>query len=113
MKAKVTWKGEEGNDRKEVEWNGHTFKKGEAVEITDEETIRKAHRNQFFEVNVTEGELKHESLELQRPPSDTTSPQHPAQKPGEPIPREERERPELPPPTVAGGGARGPTPSRK
>ena len=84
MKAKVTWKGEEGTDSKETAMGPHTFKKDEAVELTDENLIKRLQGNQFFDVQVTE-ETK-SAPELQRAPSNTTSPQHPAQKPGEPVP---------------------------
>jgi hypothetical protein len=86
MKAKVTWKGEEGNDQKELKWGTQTFKKDEAVEISNPTMIKKAQGNQFFEVQVTEQDAESTEGEAYRPPSNTTSPQHPAPKPGEPIP---------------------------
>ena len=88
MKAKVTWKGEEGNDQKELKWQNRTFKKDEALEVEDEQLIRKLQGNQFFKVDVTDDKTGEPTPPLQRPPSSTTSPQHPAPKPGEPIPAE-------------------------
>ena len=87
MKAQVTWKGEEGTEQKEMQWGGKTFKKGEAVEITDPKLIEKAQGNdQFFDVNVTEKDEdndKASSKEAYQAPSNTMSPQHASPKPGE------------------------------
>jgi len=98
MKAKVTWKGEEGNDQKELKWQNRTFKKDEALEIDDEALIRKLQGNRFFEVDVTDDKTGEPASPVQPAPSNTASPQHPASKPGEPMP---------PHPAPLGGGATG------
>src|SRR5215204_5091813 len=102
MKAKVTWKGEEGNDQKELKWQNRTFKKDEALEIDDEALIRKLQGNRFFEVDVTDDKTGEPASPVQPAPSNTASPQHPASKPGEPMP---------PHPAPLGGGATGKGPS--
>lgn len=52
--AKLIWLGEpDGDDdgpRKNV-WNGITFKRGEAVEVTNEHMIAKARKNPFYSVD--------------------------------------------------------------
>ena len=53
--AKVTWLGEdslhsEGNGPRSNEWNGFTFVKGEALEISDAEMIAKAKNNPFYKM---------------------------------------------------------------
>lgn len=47
--TKVTWLGD-GSDSDESEWNGQTFKKGEAVDVKDERMVEKAKGNPYFKV---------------------------------------------------------------
>lgn len=46
---KVTWLGD-GSGAEENEFRGVVFKKGEAVDVTDETMIAKAKTNKFFQV---------------------------------------------------------------
>ncbi|TXH32068.1 MAG: hypothetical protein E6Q98_25785 [Rhodospirillaceae bacterium] len=52
--AKLIWLGEpeggEDGPRKNT-WNGHTFIRGEEVEVTDEHMIAKARKNPFYSVD--------------------------------------------------------------
>jgi hypothetical protein len=48
--AKVTWLGEGDAGPEETQAFGKTFKLGEPVEITDEEALKSATGNQFFDV---------------------------------------------------------------
>lgn len=45
----VTWLGD-GSDAETNEWNGRTFKKGEAVDIDDESMVETAKHNRFYKV---------------------------------------------------------------
>jgi hypothetical protein len=47
--TKVTWLGD-GSDADVNEWNGHTFKKGEAVDVDDEAMVETAKGNRFYDV---------------------------------------------------------------
>jgi hypothetical protein len=92
MKAKVTWKGEEGTDQEELQWGGQKFKKGEAAEIKDPNMIKKAQGNQFFDVDVTEEDEEDEEDKtalaegaVKTAPSEAQPPHFPAWKPGEPV----------------------------
>ena len=92
MKAKVTWKGEEGNTAEELNWGGQKFKKGEATEIENEAMIKKAQGNQFFDVDVTEEDEENEEDKtalaegaVKTAPSEAQPPHFPAWKPGEPV----------------------------
>lgn len=52
--AKLIWLGEpEGDSEGPLRntWNGYTFKKGEAVEVDNEQMIAKARRNPFYSVD--------------------------------------------------------------
>lgn len=46
--AKVTWLGDGSAD--ENTWNGIVFRKGEAVDVTDEEMLKTARSNPFYKV---------------------------------------------------------------
>lgn len=47
--TKLTWLGDGSAD--ENEWNGTVFKKGEAVNVTDEAMVAKAKKNPFFKIS--------------------------------------------------------------
>lgn len=47
--TKVTWLGD-GSDAEENTWNGLTFKQGEAVDVTDEDMLRRAKANPYYKV---------------------------------------------------------------
>jgi len=81
MKARITWKGEEGVTT-DNQWRGITFKKGEAVETEDEAVIVKAAKNRYYDVEMIEGELPPDPPTVV-PPSETSA-QHHVGKPGEP-----------------------------
>ncbi len=56
--AKVTWLGEDGDGVAGPSFTtcfGMKFPKGEAVEVSDKDTIRRAQRNRFFEVGGVVG----------------------------------------------------------
>lgn len=56
--AKLTWLGEDGEDVAGPSFTtcfGMKFKKGEAVEVTDRDFIRRAQGNPFFEVSGVPG----------------------------------------------------------
>lgn len=46
--TKVTWLGDGTAD--ENKWGGLTFKKGEAVDVTDEQMLKTARKNPYFKV---------------------------------------------------------------
>lgn len=71
--AKITWIGEGDSDPKEIGWGGHTFKKGEAVEVENEAIIAKARGNKHFKVEG--GPKKLESNEST--PAEHTDPTKP------------------------------------
>lgn len=54
--TKVTWLGDGSAD--ENEWNGITFKKGEAVDVTDEQMLKTARKNRFFKVAGDKGKAE-------------------------------------------------------
>lgn len=87
--AKVVWNGEEGDPTEYNEWRGIKFKKGEAVEVTDEVILAKASKNPHFKVSgytpkvAPKDETK--GPPTFAPPSNTVSPQHPVPKAGEPV----------------------------
>lgn len=56
--AKITWLGEDGPEIPGPSFTtcfGLKFPKGEAVEVTDKDTINRARRNRFFEVSGVPG----------------------------------------------------------
>lgn len=48
--ATITWQGEPGGPEVNT-WNGHVFRKGEGVDITDAHMIAKAKTNRFYTVS--------------------------------------------------------------
>lgn len=79
--GKATWKGEEATpDLQETTRFGIVFKKGEAVEVPNEEHLRKLASNPNFTV---------ENGDPEKPPLQVPPSQQPAQmsapKPGEPV----------------------------
>lgn len=62
--AKLTWLGEDGPDTPgpsfTTAFGGIKFPKGEAVEVTDKDTIARARRNPFFEVSGVPGRPRKE-----------------------------------------------------
>lgn len=49
----ITWLGEGESGPRTNEWNGLTFKVGEAVDIADPRMIEKAKTNRFYDVTET------------------------------------------------------------
>lgn len=60
--ASIVWLGEGKGGPEENEWNGITFKVGEAVDVTDQRMIAKAKNNRFYEVDGVRSD--------DRPPTD-------------------------------------------
>lgn len=63
--AKLTWLGEDGPEVPgpsfTTAFGGIRFPKGEAVEVTDKDTIARARKNPFFEVSGVPGRPPKES----------------------------------------------------
>lgn len=57
MTVKATWLGGPG-EPETCEWNGVSFKRGEAVELDNAFMIKKAKGNPFFSVDDPDGEAK-------------------------------------------------------
>lgn len=57
MTVKATWLGGPG-EPETCEWNGVSFKRGDAVELTSDFMIRKAKGNPSFSVDDPEGDAK-------------------------------------------------------
>lgn len=56
--AKITWKGEDDGDNPGPSFTrcfDLKFPKGQPVEVTDKDIIKRAQRNQFFEVSGVPG----------------------------------------------------------
>ena len=95
MAAKITFKGKPDQD--EITFRRVTFKKGEEVEVTDSETIRKLRNHPDFTVVPDKPPENGGAEEPQLVPAPSTvSAQHPVPKPGEPIPVVETPAPEGP-----------------
>lgn len=62
--ANVTWLGD-GSDAEENTWNGVTFKKGEAVEVKDQDMIETAKANRFYKVDGDNSETVEDKPEPQ------------------------------------------------
>ena len=53
--AKIKWLGGPGEPASN-DWNGHTFPKGEWVEVSDAYMVKKAKGNPFYEVDDPQGD---------------------------------------------------------